>query len=53
VLKIWGSRGGGAGQFHEPNGIALDMRGNIYVADMLNGRVVKLSPAGAVLAIWR
>ena len=40
-----GSQGTGPGQFGFPYGVALDAAGNVYVADDLNHRVVKLTPA--------
>jgi len=57
-LARWGRNGGdgsaghGPGEFHEPRGVALDRAGNVYVADKLNNRVQKLTPQGAVVAIW-
>ena len=36
--------GSGPGQFGFPYGVALDAAGNVYVADDINDRVVKLSP---------
>ena len=39
-----GSQGTGPGQFGFPYGVALDAAGNVYVADDLNHRVVKLNP---------
>src|SRR3954453_981590 len=36
LLKAWGSRGAGRGQFNEPVGIAVDARGHVYVADAGN-----------------
>jgi DNA-binding beta-propeller fold protein YncE len=41
-----GTRSGGTQGLNIPAGIALDAEGYIYVVDTLNGRVVKLSPAG-------
>jgi uncharacterized protein (TIGR03663 family) len=41
-----GSTGAGAGQFSEPNGITADAKGNVYVADTLNQRIVKIAPDG-------
>jgi sugar lactone lactonase YvrE len=35
-----------------PQRVALDPLGNLYVTDKYNNRVVKLSPAGSVLATW-
>src|SRR5215472_8859672 len=35
---------------HVPSGIAVDARGNVYVVDTGNSRVLKLSPGGAVMA---
>ena len=44
-----GHRGAGTDGFNTPAGVALDDRGNAYVVDMLNGRVVELSPDGTFL----
>lgn len=47
-----GSAGSAPGAFDRPQAVAVDGAGNAYVADTGNDRVVKLSPAGAVLAEW-
>ncbi len=41
-----GARAGGAEGFNVPGALTVDSDGNIYVVDILNGRVVKLSPEG-------
>lgn len=41
-VDIYGSCGGGAGQFREPLGIAADELGNVFVADTGNHRIVRL-----------
>ncbi|MDP2400453.1 MAG: NHL repeat-containing protein, partial [Actinomycetota bacterium] len=41
-----------SGTYATPYGIAVDSGSNAYVADTLNHRVKKVSPAGQVLAIW-
>jgi DNA-binding beta-propeller fold protein YncE len=38
-LGVFGSQGVGNGQFNYPNGVAVDGRGRIYVADSANDRV--------------
>jgi DNA-binding beta-propeller fold protein YncE len=45
-----GGKGPGKGQFDSPTGIALDGNGNILVADTINGRIEKFSPAGTFLS---
>ena len=52
LLKSWGKRGSGEGQFDAPSGIALDADGNVLVVDSRNNRVQVFSPAGDYLAQW-
>ena len=57
--QIWrvGSEGTGASatniQFEQPRDVGVDSAGNVYVADNGNGRVMKLSPAGAYITKWK
>ena len=39
------------GEFHNPEGLASDSQGNVYVADEFNHRVQKLDPNGRML--WK
>ncbi len=43
---VWGGGGQGPGRFQEPVGIAVDRKGDIYVADSRNRRIVKLRGDG-------
>lgn len=48
-----GSRGtadgaGSAARFNDPEAIAVDQAGNVYVADTFNGSIRKITPAGDV-----
>ncbi len=38
-LANWGSEGSADGQFDQPQGIAVDTAGNVYVTDSGNHRV--------------
>jgi len=49
VLMTIGRQGGGDGEFSDPQGVALDAAGNIYVADTGNARVQVFDPQGSFL----
>lgn len=42
---------GAAASFDEPNGVAVDASGNVYVADTTNRRIRKVTAAGVVTTI--
>ena len=52
LLLVWGSSGGGNGQFNAPRGIAIDTENNVYVADSYNSRVQKFDASGNFLMKW-
>jgi sugar lactone lactonase YvrE len=51
-VHAFGTFGSQPGQFRDPNGIALDAAGNVYVLDSGNHRVQKFSNHGELLATW-
>ena len=52
-LRAIGRPGEADGEFSNPDGIAVDLDGSIYVADTGNQRVQKLKPDGSFLLAWK
>jgi DNA-binding beta-propeller fold protein YncE len=52
LILSWGQPGGGPGEFRIPHGIAVNARGDVYVADRENSRIQVFSPTGELLAEW-
>jgi DNA-binding beta-propeller fold protein YncE len=46
VIEVLGSKGSGREQFYDPEGMAIDSNGSLYIADTGNARVQILSPQG-------
>ena len=51
AVEVFGERGGRAGQFNFPTGLALDRGGVLFVADSYNHRVQRVTPDGGVSPI--
>ncbi len=44
--------GEGPGEYREPRGIAVDVNGNVYVADFRNARIQRFGPDGLFIGMW-
>jgi DNA-binding beta-propeller fold protein YncE len=51
-LMKWGRAGQGDGEFSHATGVAVDARGNIFVADYENKRVQKFNSLGESIVKW-
>ena len=51
-LRKWGTEGNGDGQFYWPSELAIDMAGNVYVADRDNYRIQVFDLQGRFLYKW-
>lgn len=51
-LFKWGTTGSGDGQFNRPVWVAVDVSGNVYVADTYNHRIQKFTGSGAFITKW-
>jgi DNA-binding beta-propeller fold protein YncE len=49
LIRKWGRRGSGNGEFWQPRGITIDPFGNVWVADHENKRVQKFTADGRFL----
>ncbi|UCC97990.1 MAG: 6-bladed beta-propeller, partial [Phycisphaerales bacterium] len=52
LIRKWGSKGIGDGQFDSPEGIAVDGSGHVYVCDRQNSRIQKFDSDGKFLTKW-
>lgn len=52
LLKQWGTKGKGEGEFNLPHAIVLDAKGNLYVGDRENDRVQVFDADGKFLKQW-
>lgn len=52
VVREWGRRGTGNGEFHQPGGIVLYPDGSIFVCDQCNHRVQKFTADGQFIETW-
>jgi DNA-binding beta-propeller fold protein YncE len=51
-ISKWGIKGTGKGESRNPQGIAVDGAGNVYVVDVLSNRVQKFSATHQFVAEW-
>jgi sugar lactone lactonase YvrE len=51
-LAKFGRQGSAEGQFHTPEGLAVDVDGNVFVADSGNHRIEKFTRNGIFLLQW-
>jgi DNA-binding beta-propeller fold protein YncE len=52
VLRTWGSKGNGDGQFDDPTSVAVDATNKVYVADPRNSRIQVFDSDGKFLTKW-
>jgi streptogramin lyase len=51
-LQAWGTRGSGPMQFNQPHALAFDSKGNLYVGDRANNRVLVFDRDMKQIADW-
>lgn len=52
LLKTWGVKGSGPGEFAQPHALAMDSRGRLFVGDRSNNRIQIFDQDGKYLAEW-
>jgi sugar lactone lactonase YvrE len=52
LVKQWGKKGTGKGEFDQPHALALDSRGRLFVGDRSNDRIQIFDQEGTWLDAW-
>ena len=52
LIKTWGEKGTGTGQFDNPHNIVMDHRDRVYIADRNNARIQVFDKEGKHLNTW-
>jgi sugar lactone lactonase YvrE len=52
LVREWGAKGTGDGEFDQPGGLAFGHDGSLFVCDQVNHRVQRFTPEGKFLAKW-
>ncbi len=52
LVREWGTKGTGEGQFDQPGGLAFGLDGSLFVCDQVNHRVQRFTPEGKFLTRW-
>lgn len=52
VVREWGTRGAGDGEFNQPGGIVIRPDGTLFVADQCNHRIQRFAIGGTFLGKW-
>ena len=53
LIKVWGKKGTGEGEFNLPHVVCLDAKGKVYVGDRENNRVQVFDADGKFLVQWK
>ena len=53
LIKTWGHRGSGPGEFDTPHSLAFDSKGRLFVADRGNNRIQIFDQEGKFLEEWK
>jgi sugar lactone lactonase YvrE len=52
LIKEWGKKGTGAGEFDQPHALAMDSQGRLFVGDRGNNRIQIFDQEGQLLDTW-
>jgi len=53
LIKEWGKKGSGPGEFDQPHALAMDSRGRLFVGDRANNRMQVFDQNGTFLLEWQ